>query len=142
LRGVTSYLITPKFCVMKKLLATALPILEGQMERALKFNAALNGERHTEYKAIFAANGLHERHFLQAAPIGDLVVVVLEGEDPQEGLKRFAHGKDAFTKWYLGEVMATHGVDLVTASMGKMPGLISDSRETITTGGKPGKATS
>lgn len=127
---------------MKKVLAMALPILEGQMERSLKFNAALNGERHAEYKALFAANGLHERHFLQAAPIGDLVVVVLEGENPQEALKKFAHGNDTFTKWYLGEVKATHGVDLVTASMGKLPGLISDSAGTINNGSKPGKASS
>jgi hypothetical protein len=127
---------------MKKFLAMALPILDGQMERALKFNADLNGERHAEYKALFAANGLHERHFLQAAPIGNLVVVVLEGENPQESLQKFAHGKDAFTKWYLGEVKATHGVDLVTASVGKLPGLISDSADTITAGRKPGKATS
>jgi hypothetical protein len=127
---------------MKKVLAMALPILEGQMERALKFNAALNGEKHTEYKAIFTANGLHERHFLQAAPIGNLVVVVLEGENPQEALKKFAHGTDAFTRWYLGEVKATHGVDLVTASAGKLPGLISDSAGTITAARKPEKATS
>ena len=118
----------------------ALPILEGQMERSLKFNAALNGERHSEYKALFATFGLYERHFLQAAPIGDLVVVVLEGENPQEALQKFAHGKDAFTKWYLGEVKATHGVDLVTASMGKLPGLISDSGGTIAVEGKAQKA--
>jgi len=126
---------------MKKLLAMALPILEGQMDRSLKFNAALNGERHAEYKALFTKLGLHERHFLQAAPIGDLVVVVLEAENPQEALKKFAHGTDAFTKWYLGEVKATHGVDLVTASAGKLPGLISDSGDTISAGGKPEKAT-
>ena len=124
---------------MKKVLAMALPILDGQMERSLKFNADLNGEKHSEYKALFATMGLHERHFLQAAPIGNLVVVVLEGENPQEGLKKFAHGKDAFTKWYLGEVKATHGVDLVEATMGELPGLISDSGETITAGGKRGR---
>ena len=126
---------------MKKVLAMALPILEGQMERALKFNADLSGERHNEYKAIFSANGLHERHFLQAAPIGDLVVVVLEGENPQESLQKIAHSTDAFSKWYVGEVMATHGVDLPSASMGKLPGLISDSADTITAESKPGKAT-
>jgi len=112
---------------MKKVLVMALPILEGQMERSIKFNAALNGEKHTEYKTLFATLGLHERHFLQTAPIGNLVIVVLEGENPQEQLKKFAHGKDAFTKWYLGEVKATHGVDLAEASMGKLPGQISDS---------------
>jgi hypothetical protein len=127
---------------MKKFLAMALPILQGQKERALKFNADLNGERHTEYKATFGAAGLHERHFLQEAPIGNLVVVVLEGEDPAEGLKKVAHGKDAFTKWYLGEVMATHGVDLAAASMGKLNVLISDSNETITAGKKTEKAMS
>lgn len=118
----------------------ALPILEGQMERSLKFNAALNGEKHAEYKALFATLGLHERHFLQAAPIGNLVNVVLEGENPQEALQKFAHGKDAFTKWYLAEVKATHGVDLAEASMGTLPGLISDSAQTITAGTKSAKA--
>jgi len=127
---------------MKKLLAMALPILEGEMERSLKFNAALNGERHAEYKALFATLGVRERHFLQKAPIGNLVIVLLEGENPQEELQKFAHGKDAFTKWYLAEVKATHGVDLVTASMGELPMQISDSSEIVTAGRKPGKASS
>ena len=114
---------------MKKLFAAAFPILPGQTERFRKFTTALKGEKSTEFKASRNAFGVHERTFLQQTPMGDFVVVTLEGENPEEAFKKFGQGKDAFTKWFISEVKEINGMDLASPPEGKLPELTIDSGE-------------
>lgn len=126
---------------MKKVFAMAVPIPEGKTERWKEFIDTLNGKKNTEFKASRASLGIRERTFLQETPMGNLAVVTLEGENPEEAFKKFGQGKDAFTKWFVQEVKDIHGMDLSAPPQGKLPELLIDSGELTTTGRKPGRST-
>jgi hypothetical protein len=44
--------------------------------------------------------------------MGDLVIVTLEGDDPERSFGQMMSATDAFTIWFLERVKAIHGVDL------------------------------
>jgi hypothetical protein len=90
---------------------------------------ALQGEKSREYKANREKLGVRERAFLQQTPQGDMVIVTLEGNEPETALSRFGQGNDAFTKWFVDEVKAIHNFDLTSPPTGEMPRLYVDSGE-------------
>jgi hypothetical protein len=110
------------------LIAMAFPIPPGKMEQWKKFAADLKGPRRAEFSASRKQFGVRERAFLQKTPMGDLVIVTTEGEDPGSFFQRFAAGTDAFTKWFLAQVSEIHGMDLTKPPPGPMPELIVDSQ--------------
>ena len=64
------------------LMAVAFPIVPGKTPEWRAWMEEINGPRHEEFAASRRSVGLHERTFLQQTPMGDLVVVTLEGADP------------------------------------------------------------
>jgi hypothetical protein len=116
---------------MKKLIAIAVPILPGKTEQFHKFTSALNGEKSTEFKASREKLEVRERTFFQETPNGDVVIVTLEGKNPEAALAKLAEGKDAFTKWFVSEVKEIHGLDLSELPKDEMSELIVDSGELV-----------
>jgi|ERR1043165_424716 hypothetical protein len=114
---------------MANLFAMAAPILPGQTERWKKFSKELTSTRFNDFKASRLALGVRERAFLQQTPMGDFVIVTLEGNSPAEALTKFAQGTDAFTKWFAEEVKTIHGFDLQSVGDNPLPELIIDSGE-------------
>lgn len=112
---------------MSKLFAIAIPILPGKTEQTKKFTNELK----TRYKKEFSESrkrlGVQERTFLQKGPNGDMVIVTLEGENPQQAFTKFAAGNDEFTKWFISQVKELHGIDLSNPPAGAMPELIYES---------------
>jgi hypothetical protein len=92
--------------------AVVLPILPGKTEEWRKFMAEINGPRHAEFAASRERVGAREETFLQPTPMGDLVIVTIEAEDPGKAFGQIVSAKDAFTVWFLEQVKAIHGVDL------------------------------
>jgi hypothetical protein len=116
---------------MKKLIAIAVPILPGKTEHFHKFTSALKGEKSSEFKASRERLEVRERTFLQETPDGDMVIVTLEGKNPEAALSKLGEGKDAFTKWFVSEVKEIHGLDLTTLPKDEMTELVVDSRELV-----------
>jgi len=110
------------------LLAMAIPIVPGKTEQWVKFTGELKGARRADFIASRKRLGIRERTFLQKTPMGDLVVVTLEGDDPAGAFQKFGAGTDEFTKWFLSNVAAIHGMDLTKPPPGPMPELIVDSQ--------------
>ena len=108
------------------LMAVAFPILPGKTDDWKKFIGELNGPRRAEFVASRKAVGAHERTFLQPTPMGDMVIVTLEADDPGKSFGRFVSSTDAFTVWFLGRVKEIHGVDLAHAADGPMPEQVID----------------
>jgi hypothetical protein len=108
------------------LFAIAVPILAGQSEHAKTFIAELNGARKAELAASRKRLGMRERTFHQQTPMGDLVIVTLEGDDPAGAFARFGEADDAFTRWFKAVVKSIHGVDLDAPPPGAMPSLVID----------------
>jgi hypothetical protein len=110
------------------ILAMAFPILPGKTEQWQKFASEIKGARRADFAASRKRLGVHERTFLQKTPMGDLVLVTLEGSDPGSALQKFSTGTDEFTKWFIAQVSALHGVDLTKPPPGPMPELVIDSQ--------------
>ncbi len=72
----------------------------------------LNGLRQQEFADSRSRAGVHERTFLQSTPMGDLVIVTLEGDDPAASFGRMVSATDPFTKWFIERAQAVHGIDL------------------------------
>ncbi len=109
------------------LVASAFPILPGKTDDWRRFTGELNGARRQEYEASRKGLGVRERSFLQPTPMGDLVIVTLEGDDPAGAFARFAASTDAFAIWFLQQVKQIHGIDLGQVASGPVPELVVDS---------------
>ena len=111
------------------LMASTFPILPGKTDAWRRFIGELKGARRAEYEASRKALGVHERTFFQPTPMGDLVVLTLEGDDPAGAFVKFAHMTDAFSTWFLAQVKDVHGFDLADVAAGPMPMLVIDSAQ-------------
>ena len=109
------------------LLAMAIPLPAGKTDLWKKFMSELKGPRFEAFKASRRELGVQERTFLQHTPMGDLVVVTLEGADPAGAFARFGQGTDDFTRWFLKQVQDIHGIDLTAPPPGPLPELMIDS---------------
>ncbi len=94
------------------LMAVAFPILPGKTAEWRTWMEELNGARREDFVASRRAAGVHERTFLQSTPMGDLVIVTLEGDDPGHGFGKMMSVDDEFTRWFTGRAQEIHGVDL------------------------------
>ncbi len=116
---------------MKKLFAIAVPIQPGKSAQFKKFIGELNGNRAAAFAESRRKLNVHERTFFQSTPMGDFVIVTLEGNDPQSAFKNFGNSNDEFTKWFVKEVKEIHGVDLTSAPKDKLPEMIADSNAAV-----------
>jgi hypothetical protein len=118
--------------VLLALIAVAFPIVPGKTEEWREFIAELNGARQADFAESRRRIGAHERTFLQPTPMGDLVIVTLEGDDPARSFGQFVSSTDAFTLWFLERVKAIHGVDLSAPMPGGIPSqLVVDSKPAV-----------
>ena len=110
------------------LLAICIPITAGKTEQFQRFVDELNGPRHAEFEAARRALNVRERTFLQSGPEGNMIIVTLEGDDPETALGSFGDARDEFTDWFVAQVKECHGIDLRSALPGQLPRMIADSR--------------
>lgn len=107
--------------------AMAFPILPGKTEAWKRFTDELKGARKSQFDESRRRLGVRERTFLQPTPMGDFVVVTLEGDDPAGAFSKFSQGADEFTTWFRQQVLDLHGVDLARPPAGPLPALVLDS---------------
>ena len=108
------------------LMAVAFPILPGKTPEWRAFMAELDGPRHAEFIESRRKAGVHERTFLQSTPMGDLVIVTLEGDDPEHAFAQMMSADDAFAKWFAERGAAVHGLDPTTTPTGALSELVAD----------------
>jgi hypothetical protein len=116
--------------VLMALNAVVFPILPGKTEEWRKFMAEINGPRHAEFAASRERAGAREQTFLQPTPMGDMVIVTIEAENPGKSFGQIVSAKDAFTLWFLEQVKAIHGVDL-SVPMPSPSSQVVDSRSLV-----------
>ncbi len=107
--------------------AVAFPILPGKTAEWRAWMVELNGERRQEFVESRQRAGVHERTFLQPTPMGDFVIVTLEGDDPVRAFGQMMSASDAFSTWFLERAQAVHGVDLTVPMTGSPSELVVDS---------------
>jgi hypothetical protein len=109
------------------LMAAAFPILPGKTAEWRAWMDELNGARRAEFADSRRRAGVHERTFLQSTPMGDLVIVTLEGDDPARAFGQMMSAKDAFTTWFIERATAVHGFDVSALPTGSPSELVADS---------------
>ncbi len=109
--------------------AFAAPIVEGKQAQWREFIRDIGdgGSRHEAYMASRQAMGVRERSFLQPTPMGDMVIVTLEGDDPASAIAKFAGANDAFTQWFVAQILEIHGFDLRQVATQQPPEMAIDS---------------
>lgn len=115
------------------MIAVAFPILPGKTAEWRTFMEAVNGPRRDEFVESRRRAGVHERTFLQSTPMGDLVIVTLEGDDPGRAFGKMLGADDAFTKWFIERAEAIHGVDLTARPTGSPSELVVDTAQAVPT---------
>jgi len=108
------------------LMAVAFPILPAKTAEWQTWMAELDGPRHEEFLDSRRRAGVRERTFLQPTPMGDLVIVTLEGDDPGRSFGQMMGTRDAFTTWFIERAKAIHGVDLTAPTTGAPSELVID----------------
>ena len=108
------------------LLAFPLPILPGKTQEWRDFIEEVNGPRYEEFTASRRAAGVHERTFLQQTPMGDLVIVTVEGDDPARSFAQLMTGTDEFSTWFGEHAMAVHA-HFTAPPVGPPSDLVADS---------------
>ena len=84
------------------LFAITVPSLPGKTQEWRRFVDELRGTRLANFKASRRQGfGARERTFYQTTPMGDFVIVTLEGENPAAAMAKFGAGTDAFTRWFV-----------------------------------------
>jgi hypothetical protein len=110
------------------MMAVAFPILPGKTAEWRAWMEEVNGPRRAEFDASRSAAGVHERTFLQQTPMGDLVLVTLEGDDPGRAFGKMMSVDDEFTKWFTERAQAIHGIDLTLRPTGAPSELVVDTK--------------
>ena len=108
------------------LMAVAFPILPGKPAEWRAFMEEINGPRRAEFEESRRRAGVHERTFLQSTPMGDLVIVTLEGDDPGHAFGQMVGAGDAFTAEFAARAKEIHGVDLTAPMTGSPSELMVD----------------
>lgn len=94
------------------LMAVAFPILPGKTDEWRAWMEEVNGAHREAFRESRRREGVHERTFLQSTPMGDLVIVTLEGDDPGRAFGKMMSADDEFTRWFTKRAHEIHGVDL------------------------------
>jgi len=108
------------------LMAVAFPILPGKTGEWRTWMEELNSTHREDFVASRRAAGVHERTFLQSTPMGDLVIVTLEGDEPGRAFGKMMSADDEFTRWFTGRAQEIHGVDLSVRPTGSPSELVVD----------------
>jgi hypothetical protein len=91
----------------------ALPILPGQAEGISLMRDEALGPRRSEYEESRRRMGItKEQAWVQTTPMGQLVLVYWEVEDPQRALQQMAESQDQFDSWFRQFIQDVHGVDV------------------------------
>jgi hypothetical protein len=92
--------------------AFVFPILPGKLEEARVFAKEVAGARASDMDASRRPLGVtRETVWLQQTPMGDMGILLLEGENVAEGNRRFAASTDPFDLWFKDTVKNISGVD-------------------------------
>lgn len=112
------------------MMAVVFPIVPGKSEQWRSFISDLNGSRRDEFVASRRAAGVHERTYLQSTPMGDLVIVTLEGDDPMASFGQMLAADDDFSRWFGAQATEAHGFDPSQLPAGPPSELVADSEPT------------
>jgi len=94
------------------LYAAALPVLPNKTARLHEFAAELNGIHAAEFEESLRRLGFGLTLFVQHTPGVDLVISVVEGDEPQAAMGKLAVSKHPFDRWHIQQIADQTVLDL------------------------------
>lgn len=109
-------------------IAFAAPILKGKTDEGRRWSKEAFETRRKELEQSRVAKKLtREAGWLNPTPMGDFVVVLLEGDDPVKGNREFAASKSAYDVWFKENAQRITGIDF-NQPLPSIPELVFDFR--------------
>lgn len=107
-------------------LSMAMPVKPGKVEGLRSFTAEVLGTRRAAFEASEKQCGItRECWYLQPSPMGDLMLIWVEADDPERSLGSFIQSQDDFDLWFKSQLLDITGVDLNRAPEG-VPEVLMD----------------
>ena len=94
-----------------QLYVAALPLLSHKTARLHEWAFELNGIHATEFEESLRRLGCGLTLFVQHAPDVDLVISVVEGDEPEGALGQLAMSQHPFDRWYIQQIAELTGVN-------------------------------
>jgi hypothetical protein len=92
--------------------ALSFPILPGKLDVAKAFGAEVAGPRAAEMaESRRSVGATRETVWVQQTPVGDVGIVLIEGEDVAAANRGFAQSQAPFDVWFKQTVEGFSGVD-------------------------------
>ena len=108
--------------------AFVFPVLPGKAEQARAFGKEVMGPRASEMDASRRPLGVtREAVWVAQTPMGDMGIVLIEGENVAEANRRFAASTEPFDVWFKETVLDFSGVDF-NQPIPAMPEVLYDNR--------------
>jgi hypothetical protein len=93
-------------------MAVIFPVRPGQEEEAHRFVQELQGPRAAEWAEYQQRAGLtRQRWYLQATPLGTIVIVYHEGDDPARAMREWVASQHPFDRWFKDTAGAICGLN-------------------------------
>ena len=103
-------------------LVCVLPILPGKQEEWRRFCQVLQGSRRCQYEESRQRLGITRELAWLHTPLqalqGEVVVVCLEVEHPEQVLPQLAASDLPFDRWFRQQLLELHGLDIAEAPPG------------------------
>lgn len=103
-------------------LVCVLPILPGKQEEWRRFCQVLQGSRRCQYEESRQRLGIIKElawlHSPLQAPQGEVVVICLQVEHPEQVLPQLAASDLPFDRWFRQQLLELHGLDVTQALPG------------------------
>jgi hypothetical protein len=96
----------------KRGMAFCAPLPKGKLEPLKALFAEADGPRRSEMQQSRRQKGItRDCAYLNRTPVGDVVAIYLEGDDPAGGNKQFTASSTPFDKWFKDGVAEVFGID-------------------------------
>ncbi len=94
-----------------KIYAAAVPLMPNKSARLHEWSAELNGIHADEFVESLRRLGFGLTLFVQYTPEVDMVISVVEGDDPANALGRLASSTHPFDRWHVQQIADQTGID-------------------------------
>jgi hypothetical protein len=103
----------------------AVPILSGKTESVKAMFKTIKDDKWKDYERVQKNAGIDkEQEFLQKTPMGDFLIIYIEGKDIQKIFMTIAASKDPFDLWFISEMKKNTGIDFSQPPAGPTPELL------------------
>ena len=109
-------------------LAFVAPALPGGTENLRRLAQELHGGKKSEVEDFYRRMKItREAWFIQPTPLGEMVIVYLEGEDLARTFQTLAASEEPLDVWLKEQAKSVHGIDFNKPRSAPLPELVYDS---------------